>query len=125
MFGTDYPTPDGTCIRDYIHVSDLAEAHIFAVEHLLKGGASDVFNVGTGRARSFRDLMLSAYAALGAKPNIRYIDMPSSIRDSYQYFTQSEVDRLQRAGYNGGFTALEEAVALYVKGYLDSPDRYR
>jgi ADP-L-glycero-D-manno-heptose 6-epimerase len=92
---------------------------------LASPSVSGLFNVGTGKARSFRDLMLSAYAALGAKPNIRYIDMPVSIRDSYQYFTQSEVDRLQRAGYNGGFTALEEAVALYVKGYLDSPDRYR
>jgi ADP-L-glycero-D-manno-heptose 6-epimerase len=51
--------------------------------------------------------------------------MPLAIRDSYQYFTQSEVDRLTRAGYNGGFTSLEEAVALYVKGYLDAPDRYR
>jgi ADP-L-glycero-D-manno-heptose 6-epimerase len=51
--------------------------------------------------------------------------MPETIRGSYQYFTQSEVDRLQRAGYNGGFTALEEAVGLYVKGYLDSADRYR
>ena len=71
------------------------------------------------------DMQAAAYAALGAPPNIRYIDMPMSIRDSYQYFTQSEVDRLQRAGYNGGFTPLEEAVGLYVKGYLDSPDRYR
>jgi len=53
-----------------------------------------------GTARSFRDLMLSAYTALGAKPNIHYIDMPESIRNAYQYFTQSEVDRLQRAGYN-------------------------
>jgi ADP-L-glycero-D-manno-heptose 6-epimerase len=69
--------------------------------------------------------MLAAYAALGSVPNIRYIDMPLAIRDSYQYFTQSEVDRLTRAGYNGGFTSLEEAVALYVKGYLDAPDRYR
>ena len=92
---------------------------------LASPSVSGLFNVGTGKARSFRDLMLSAYAALGAKPNIRYIDMPASIRDSYQYFTQSEVERVQRAGYNGGFTRLEEAVALYVKGYLDSPDRYR
>ena len=57
--------------------------------------------------------------------NIQYVDMPEAIRGSYQYFTQSEVDRLQRAGYNGGFTALEEAVALYVKGYLDCADRFR
>ena len=69
--------------------------------------------------------MLSAYAALGTSANIEYIDMPEQIRGSYQYFTQSEVDRLQRAGYNGGFTALEDAVATYVKGFLDSADRFR
>jgi len=70
---------------------------------------------------SFKDLMVAAYAALGARPNIQYIDMPEAIRGSYQYFTQSEVDRLQRAGYNGGFTALEDAVGAYVKGFLVSP----
>jgi ADP-L-glycero-D-manno-heptose 6-epimerase len=86
---------------------------------------SGIFNVGTGKARSFKDLMLSAYSALGIVPNIRYVDMPQSIRDSYQYFTQSDVDRLTRAGYNGGFTALEEAVGFYVKGYLDRADRFR
>ena len=86
---------------------------------------SGIFNVGTGTARSFRDLMLSAYAALGARPNIQYIDMPEQIRGSYQYFTQSEVDRLLRAGYNGGFTALEDAVATYVKDFLNRSDRFR
>jgi ADP-L-glycero-D-manno-heptose 6-epimerase len=86
---------------------------------------SGLFNVGTGKARSFKDLMLAAYAALGIIPNIEYIDMPVEIRGSYQYFTQSEVDRLRKAGYNGGFTALEDAVALYVRGYLDRADRYR
>jgi ADP-L-glycero-D-manno-heptose 6-epimerase len=86
---------------------------------------SGIFNVGTGTARSFRDLMLSAYAALGTTPNIQYTDMPETIRGSYQYFTQSEVDRLLRAGYNGGFTALEDAVERYVKGFLDHADRYR
>jgi ADP-L-glycero-D-manno-heptose 6-epimerase len=69
--------------------------------------------------------MLSAYAALGTAPNIEYIDMPEAIRGSYQYFTESEVDRLRRAGYNGGFTALEDAVETYVKGYLDRADRFR
>jgi ADP-L-glycero-D-manno-heptose 6-epimerase len=86
---------------------------------------SGIFNVGTGKARSFRDMMLAAYAALGAAPNIRYIDMPEAIRGSYQYFTQGDVARLQHAGYNGGFTALEDAVATYVRGYLDSADRFR
>jgi UDP-glucose 4-epimerase len=57
LFGDDYPTPDGTCIRDYIHVSDLAEAHIFAVEHLLNGGASDIFNVGTGSGHSVKEVL--------------------------------------------------------------------
>jgi ADP-L-glycero-D-manno-heptose 6-epimerase len=86
---------------------------------------SGIFNVGTGKARSFRDLIVSAYAALGTKPNIRYVDMPEAIRGSYQYFTQGDVGRLQRAGYNGGFTALEDAVGTYVKGFLDSADRFR
>src|ERR1700731_3830044 len=84
---------------------------------------SGLFNVGTGTARSFKDLMLSAYAALGTVPNIQYVDMPEQIRGGYQYFTQSDVDRLRRAGYNGGFTALEEAVGTYVKGFLASADR--
>jgi ADP-L-glycero-D-manno-heptose 6-epimerase len=86
---------------------------------------SGIFNVGTGKARSFRDVMLAAYAALGTQTNIVFIDMPEAIRGSYQYFTQSEVDRLQRAGYNGGFTTLEDAVGTYVKGFLNSADRFR
>ena len=86
---------------------------------------SGLFNVGTGTARSFRDLITAAYAALGAKPNIEYVDMPEPIRGSYQYFTQGEVDRLRSAGYNGGFTALEDAVGTYVKGFLDRTDRFR
>ena len=67
----------------------------------------------------------AAYAALAAKPDIEYVDMPEAIRGSYQYFTQSDVDRLRSAGYNGGFTALEDAVESYVKGFLDRPDRFR
>jgi ADP-L-glycero-D-manno-heptose 6-epimerase len=86
---------------------------------------SGIFNVGTGNARSFKDVMLAAYAALGMAPKIEYVDMPEQIRDSYQYFTQSDVDRLQRAGYNGGFTALEDAVETYVRAFLDRADRFR
>ncbi|MDE1934842.1 ADP-glyceromanno-heptose 6-epimerase [Bradyrhizobium sp.] len=113
---------DGDQRRDFIYVDDVVRVvmWLFAMPSV-----SGLFNVGTGQARSFKDLMLSAYAALNLSPNIRYIDMPLSIRDSYQYFTQSKVERLQHAGYNGGFTPLEEAVGLYVKGYLDSTDRYR
>jgi ADP-L-glycero-D-manno-heptose 6-epimerase len=113
---------DGDQRRDFIYVDDVVRVMMWL---LSTPSVSGIFNVGTGKARSFRDLMLSAYAALGAAPNIRYVDMPQSIRDSYQYFTQGDVDRLQRAGYDGGFTSLEEAVGLYVKGYLDRADRFR
>ncbi len=78
-----------------------------------------------GQGAQFQRLILRAYAALGKSPNLEYIDMPVAIRDSYQYFTQSEVDRLQHAGYNGGFSALEDSVGIYVKGFLDQPDRFR
>ena len=113
---------DGDQRRDFICVDDAVRVMMWL---LATPDVSGIFNVGTGKARSFRDMMLAAYAALGAAPNIRYIDMPEAIRSSYQYFTQGDVDRLQRAGYNGGFTALEDAVATYVRGYLDSADRFR
>lgn len=67
VFGDDHPTPDGTCIRDYIHVSDLAEAHVLAVEHLLKGGNSDVFNVGTGSGHSVREVVAAVERITGKK----------------------------------------------------------
>jgi ADP-L-glycero-D-manno-heptose 6-epimerase len=113
---------DGDQRRDFIYVDDAVRVMLWL---LATPSVSGIFNVGTGKARSFRDLMLSAYTALGMAPNIQYVDMPEQIRASYQYFTQSEVDRLQRAGYNGGFTALEDAVATYVRGYLDRADRFR
>ena len=113
---------DGDQRRDFIYVDDVVRVVMWL---LATPSTSGLFNVGTGKARSFKDLMLAAYAALGAPPNIEYIDMPAQIRDAYQYFTQSEVDRLQRAGYNGGFTALEDAVGTYVKGFLNRADRFR
>jgi ADP-L-glycero-D-manno-heptose 6-epimerase len=113
---------DGDQRRDFIYVDDVVRVMMWL---LATPSVSGLFNVGTGQARSFRDLMLAAYGALGAKPNIEYIDMPVAIRGSYQYFTQAGVDRLRRAGYNGGFTALEDAVSLYVKDFLDRTDRFR
>src|SRR3954451_7035613 len=113
---------DGDQRRDFIYVDDVVRVIVWL---LATPSVSGLFNVGTGKARSFRDLMLAAYAALGASPNIEYIDMPEQIRGSYQYFTQSEVDRLHRAGYNGGFTTLEDAVKAYAGDYLDRPDRFR
>ena len=113
---------DGDQRRDFIYVDDVVRVVMWL---LATPNVSGLFNVGTGTARSFRDMMLSAYSALGAKPNIQYIDMPEAIRGSYQYFTEAKVDRLRAAGYNGGFTSLEDAVGLYVKGYLHTVDRFR
>ncbi|WP_314955276.1 ADP-glyceromanno-heptose 6-epimerase [Bradyrhizobium cosmicum] len=113
---------DGEQRRDFIYVDDVVRVVMWL---LATPSVSGLFNVGTGTARSFRDLTLAAYAALGSKPNIEYVDMPESIRGSYQYFTQSKVDRLLRAGYNGGFTTLEDSVKAYVGDYLDRPDRFR
>ncbi|MBW7974452.1 ADP-glyceromanno-heptose 6-epimerase [Bradyrhizobium sp. BR 10289] len=113
---------DGDQRRDFIYVDDVVRVIMWLVA---TPEVSGLFNVGTGKARSFRDLMLAAYAALGTRPNIEYVDMPEQIRGSYQYFTQSKVDRLLRAGYNGGFTTLEDAVKAYVGNYLDRPDRFR
>jgi ADP-L-glycero-D-manno-heptose 6-epimerase len=113
---------DGDQRRDFIYVDDAVRVTMWL---LATPSVSGLFNVGTGKARSFKDAMLAAYAALGTKPNIEYIDMPAAIRGSYQYFTQSDADRLQRAGYNGGFTALEDAVQTYVKDFLNRPNRFR
>jgi ADP-L-glycero-D-manno-heptose 6-epimerase len=113
---------DGDQRRDFIYVDDVVRVIMWL---LATPSVSGLFNVGTGKARSFRELMLAAYAALGTRPNIDYIDMPEQIRGSYQYFTESKVDRLYRAGYNGGFTTLEDAVKAYVGDYLDRPDRFR
>src|SRR3954468_17770877 len=113
---------DGDQRRDFIYVDDVVRVMVWL---LASPSASGLFNVGTGAARSFKDMMLAAYAVLGIAPTIEYIDMPEAIRGSYQYYTQSEVGRLQAAGYNAGFTSLEDAVADYVRGYLDSADRFR
>jgi ADP-L-glycero-D-manno-heptose 6-epimerase len=113
---------DGDQRRDFIYVDDVVRVMMWLVAN---PSVSGIFNVGTGKARSFKDMMLSAYNALGTAPNIQYVEMPEQIRGSYQYFTQSDGDRLQRAGYNGGFTSLENAVDSYVRGFLDRADRFR
>ncbi len=113
---------DGDQRRDFIYVDDVVSVILWLLKTPRTSG---IFNVGTGAARSFRELILAAYAALDAAPNISYVDMPEHIRGSYQYFTQSEMGRLAQAGYNGGFTSLEDAVGDYVRNFLDASDRYR
>ena len=113
---------DGEQKRDFIYVDDA----IAVMRWLLDTPAvSGIFNVGTGRAGSFRELIGAMFRALGRAPNIEYVDMPPAIRDQYQYFTQAKVENLRRAGYNAGFTPLEEGVNRYVTCFLNQPDRYR
>ena len=113
---------DGDQRRDFIYVDDTVDV----VRWLLATPqANGIFNVGTGKARSFRDMIAAMFKAMGRAPNIEYIDMPPSIRGQYQYFTEADVGNLRRAGYNADFTPLEEAVGKYVSGYLDRADRYR
>jgi len=113
---------DGEQKRDFICVDDAVAVVLWL---LATPGVSGLFNVGTGAARSFRDLITTLFAALGREPVIEYIEMPVAIRDSYQYFTQAETRNLRRAGYNAEFTALEAAVRRYVTSHLDRADRYR
>lgn len=113
---------DGEQKRDFIYVDDA----VAVVRWLLESPAvSGLFNVGTGQARSFRDMIIAMFDALKREPRIEYVEMPASIRGSYQYFTQAEIGNLRRAGYNADFTPLESAVTSYVTGYLDRSDRYR
>jgi ADP-L-glycero-D-manno-heptose 6-epimerase len=113
---------DGDQRRDFIWVEDCARV----VQWLMANQAvSGLFNVGTGRARSFHDFILAAYAALGTKPNIEFVPMPEEIRGTYQYFTEADPAKLRAAGYDGGFTPLEDAVTAYVTRYLTAADRYR
>jgi ADP-L-glycero-D-manno-heptose 6-epimerase len=83
------------------------------------------YNVGTGEAGSFGEMITAMFEALGRPPNIEYVDMPEALRDSYQYFTQSEVKNVRQAGYNADFTPLTQAVGHHVVEYLDRSDRYR
>jgi len=112
---------DGDQRRDFIYVDDV----VSVVRWLLDTPRiSGLFNVGTGKARSFREMIEAMFAAMNRPAKIEYVDMPEQIRGQYQYFTQSKVERLRAAGYNAGFTPLEEAVGRYVT-FLDRPDRYR
>jgi ADP-L-glycero-D-manno-heptose 6-epimerase len=86
---------------------------------------SGVFNLGSGRARSFRELAEATFAAAGKPPQIEYRPMPAELQGRYQYFTEARMERLRAAGYDGQFTSLEDGVADYVRGYLSKPDPYR
>jgi ADP-L-glycero-D-manno-heptose 6-epimerase len=113
---------DGEQRRDFIYIDDAVAIVRWLME---TPQVSGIFNAGTGKARSFRDLISALFRALGLEPKIEYTDMPDNFRGQYQYFTQASVENLLRAGYNGGFTPLEDGVRRYVTAFLDTADRYR
>ena len=112
---------DGEQRRDFIYVDDAIAVLRWLMDATAVNG---IFNVGTGKAESFRDMIAAMFKAMRRPPDIDYIEMPEAIRGQYQYFTEARVENLRRAGYNTGFTPLDDAVARYVNGYLDQTDRY-
>lgn len=103
--------PDGHQSRDFVHVKDVVDVLFFALEKPLTRG---IYNLGTGQARTFEDLARATFAALGKKPEIVYFDTPMELRERYQYFTQADMTKLRRAGYDKPFTSLEDGVREYV-----------
>ena len=113
---------DGKQLRDFIYVKDLISVINWLLEKMLanewKEELNGIYNLGTGEARSFYDLVSSTFAGMNLETNIEYIDMPIDIRDKYQYYTQANMNKLINAGYTKPFYSLEEGVVDYVKNYL-------
>jgi len=111
---------DGQQMRDFIYVKDAVDMTLFFLDNPRISG---LFNIGTGKARTWNDLVKSVFAAMGKKPNIEYIDMPESIRNQYQYYTCADMTKLLKAGYKRQISSLEDAIKDYVQNYLQK-DRY-
>lgn len=114
--------PDGGQKRDFVYVRDVADVVAWL---LASPEVNGVFNLGSGKARTFEDLARAVFAAAGKPPQIDYIPMPATLRDRYQYFTEARMQRLAEAGYSGGFTTLEAGIEDYVRGFLATDDPYR
>ena len=106
---------DGCQERDFVYVKDVCKVVLFFLEHPEHSG---LFNVGTGRAQTFRELASAVFRALGIKPRIEYIPMPEELRETYQYHTKADIGKLRSAGYREEFLNVEQGVEDYVKEYL-------
>jgi ADP-L-glycero-D-manno-heptose 6-epimerase len=113
--------PDGGQMRDFVYVKDCVEILWWLLNHKDVNG---IFNLGTGRARTWNDLIGAVFAALNLPPEIEYIEMPETIRGQYQYFTEAKMEKLRAAGCPVVFRPLEETVADYVNAHLINPDPY-
>ncbi|MCK9229518.1 MAG: ADP-glyceromanno-heptose 6-epimerase [Syntrophales bacterium] len=111
---------DGEQLRDFIYVKDCVQVLRWFIK---RPEAVGIFNLGTGLARSWNDLAQAVFKALKTTPRIDYIDMPLSLRDQYQYYTEAVIDKLRDVGYEAPFSSLEDAVADYVVNYLERGER--
>jgi len=102
--------------RDFIYVKDLVAVNHWLMAYL--PAPNGLYNLGTGRSRTFLDLATATFAAMNRQPDISFIDTPSDIRDKYQYFTEADMTKLREAGYSQPFATLEEGIEDYVKNYL-------
>ena len=114
---------DGQQLRDFIYVKDIASVIYFMISQQVNKSTSQsvksgLYNLGTGKARSFYDLAANTFKAMGKDVDIEFIDIPEDIRDKYQYFTEANMTKLREAGYDKEFTSLEDGVMDYVKNYL-------
>jgi len=112
-FNPDYK--DGEQKRDFLYVKDAVDMTLFFFDNPKTAG---IYNIGAGIARSWNDLAKAVFTAMGKKPNIEYIDMPDSVRNQYQYFTEADITKLRSTGYKKQITSLEESVKDYVSHYL-------
>ena len=106
---------DGEQCRDFVYVDDIADVMIFFMEHQENPG---IYNVGTGKARTFLDLTHSVFKSMKRNPEISFVDTPVELRGRYQYFTEADIHKLREIGYTKPFTDLEEGVENYVGKYL-------
>jgi ADP-L-glycero-D-manno-heptose 6-epimerase len=116
---TDPAYADGGQKRDFVYIKDCADIMAWLLEHPQVNG---VFNVGTGAARTWNDLLRAVFAAMGREPDIRYVDMPPHLIGKYQNYTEARMERLRAVGYNAPMRSLEQGVADYVQGYLMGSD---
>jgi ADP-L-glycero-D-manno-heptose 6-epimerase len=110
---------DGEQLRDFIYVKDAVDMTLFFYDEPQLSG---LFNIGTGKARTWNDLVKAVFDAMDKKPIIEYIEMPESIRNQYQYLTEADITKLRKAGYNKQTTPLEDAIKDYVQSYLQTDE---
>lgn len=116
LFKSHHPDyEDGMQLRDFIYVMDVVDVIRFLMQTL---PASGLYNLGTGKARSFKDLVIATFNSMDREPIIEFIDTPLDIRDKYQYFTEAEMSKLRNAGYESEFYCLEDGVGDYVRNFL-------